>query len=125
MIGQGRPSESAEPDDTLGGEYAYVWGTNVNIPDVLRAIRRFLHNYRSSAHDLNSKYIQIIEETVEREEDTLNIDMSDIYDHDPDLYAKIVRYPLDIIPLLDTECQEVATSLLPTFEKHIEVSMPV
>lgn len=62
MIGQGRPSESAEPDDTLGGEYAYVWGTNVNIPDVLRAIRRFLHNYRSSAHDLNSKYIQIIEE---------------------------------------------------------------
>lgn len=62
---------------------------------------------------------------MEREEDTLNIDMSDIYDHDPDLYAKIVRYPLDIIPLLDTECQEVATSLLPTFEKHIEVSMPV
>jgi hypothetical protein len=41
---------------------------------------------------------------VEREEDTVNIDMSNIFDHDPDLYAKIVQYPLDIIPLLDTEC---------------------
>lgn len=61
---QGRPSASAEPDDDMGGEYAYVWGTNVNIPDVLRAIRRFLHNYRSSAEDLHSKYIQLIEEVI-------------------------------------------------------------
>lgn len=59
---QGRPSASQEPDDNVGGEYAYVWGTNVNIPDVLRAIRRFLNNYRSSPEDLNSKYIQLIEE---------------------------------------------------------------
>lgn len=59
---QGRPSASAEPDDDMGGEYAYVWGTNVNIPDVLRAIRRFLNNYRSTAGDLHSKYIQLIEE---------------------------------------------------------------
>jgi hypothetical protein len=28
---QGRPSPSAEPDDNVGGEYVYVWGTNVNI----------------------------------------------------------------------------------------------
>jgi len=58
---------------------------------------------------------------VEREEDTINIDMANVHDHDSDLYNKIVRYPLDIIPLLDTECQEVATNFLPTFEKHIEV----
>jgi DNA replication licensing factor MCM4 len=44
---------------------------------------------------------------VEREEDTINIDISYTFDHDPDLYAKIVRYPLDIIPLLDIEYQEV------------------
>lgn len=152
---QGRPSASAEPDDEVGGEYAYVWGTNVNIPDVLRAIRRFLINYRPTRGDFQSKYIQLIEEvgnfrpvwaskwssmsvmrdgeftsnmlgswwyqTVEREEDTVNIDMTNLFDHDPDLYAKVVRYPLDIIPLLDTECQEIATHFLPTFEKHIEV----
>jgi hypothetical protein len=59
---QGRPSPSAEPDDNVGGEYVYVWGTNVNIPDVLRAIRRFLNNYRLSADDLDSKYIQLIQE---------------------------------------------------------------
>ena len=59
---QGRPTASAEPDDNVGGEYAYVWGTNVNIPDVLRAIRRFLNNYRSSSDDLDSKYIQLIQE---------------------------------------------------------------
>lgn len=58
---------------------------------------------------------------MQREEDTINIDMSNIFDHDPDLYSKIVRYPLDIIPLLDTECQEVATSIEPAYEKHIEV----
>ena len=58
---------------------------------------------------------------MEREEDTINIDMSNIFDHDPDLYVKIVRYPLDIIPLLDTECQEVAIDIRPDFEKHIEV----
>ncbi|KAG0564394.1 hypothetical protein KC19_8G107300 [Ceratodon purpureus] len=116
----GRPTASAEPDDNVGGEYAYVWGTNVNIPDVLRAIRRFLNNYRSSSDDLDSKYIQLIQETVEREEDTVNIDMSNIFDHDPDLYNKILRYPLDIIPLLDTECQEVALDIRPDFEKHIE-----
>jgi hypothetical protein len=48
---------------------------------------------------------------VEREEDTVNIDMSNIFDHDLDLYAKIVRYLLDIILLLDTECQEVAIDI--------------
>ena len=29
---------------------------------MLRAIRRFLNNYRSSAEDLDSKYIQLIQE---------------------------------------------------------------
>lgn len=60
---------------------------------------------------------------MERDEDTINIDMANVFDHDPYLYAKIVRYPLDIIPLLDTECQEVATNFVPTFEKHIEVNL--
>jgi DNA replication licensing factor MCM4 len=60
-------------------------------------------------------------QTVEREDDIVNIDMSNIFDHDPDLYAKIVQYPPDIIPLLDTECPEVAIDIRPDFEKHIEV----
>jgi DNA replication licensing factor MCM4 len=58
---------------------------------------------------------------VEREEDTVKIDMSNIFDHDPDLYVKIVWYPLNIIPLLDTECQEFVIDIRLDFEKHIEV----
>jgi hypothetical protein len=49
---------------------------------------------------------------VEQEEDTVKIDMSNIFDHDPDLYVKIVWY---------TECQEFVIDIRLDFEKHIEV----
>jgi len=60
----------------------------------------------------------------------LNIDASNVYEHDPDLYSKIVRYPLDIIPLLDVACLEEAVKIKPDYEKAIEVcdlsaSLPV
>lgn len=60
----------------------------------------------------------------------MNIDASNVYEHDPDLYSKIVRYPLDIIPLLDVACLEEAVKIKPDYEKAIEVcefsaSLPV
>ncbi|CAK9211657.1 unnamed protein product [Sphagnum troendelagicum] len=99
---------------------SYVWGTNINVPDVTNAIARFLQNYRTSPEDMEAKYIQLIEQATEREEDTLNIDASNVYEHDPDLYSKIVRYPLDIIPLLDVACLEEAVKIKPDYEKAIE-----
>jgi DNA replication licensing factor MCM4 len=122
-----RPSSDAEDGPTT---LSYVWGTNINVPDVTNAIARFLQNYRTSPEDMEAKYIQLIEQATEREEDTLNIDASNVYEHDPDLYSKIVRYPLDIIPLLDVACLEEAVKIKPDYEKAIEVcdlsvSLPV
>jgi DNA replication licensing factor MCM4 len=112
-----RPSSDAEDGPTT---LSYVWGTNINVPDVTNAIARFLQNYRASPEDMEAKYIQLIEQATEREEDTLNIDASNVYEHDPDLYSKIVRYPLDIIPLLDVACMEEAVKIKPDYEKAIE-----
>jgi hypothetical protein len=52
----------SEPEDGLDGAQEYVWGTNVNVPDVSRAIHRFLSNYRSSSDDVDAKYVQLIEQ---------------------------------------------------------------
>lgn len=60
-------------------------------------------------------------QVVEREDDTLNIDMANVREHDPDLYSKLVRYPLDIIPILDGICTDLAVHYQLTFEKSIEV----
>jgi hypothetical protein len=51
----------SEPEDGLDGAQEYVWRTNVNVPDVSRAIHRFLSNYRSSSDDVDAKYVQLIE----------------------------------------------------------------
>ena len=52
----------SEPDDGLDGTQEYVWGTNVNVPDVSRAIHRFLSNYRSRSDHVDVKYVQLIEQ---------------------------------------------------------------
>jgi hypothetical protein len=56
---QARPSSDAEDGPTT---LSYVWGTNINVPDVTNAIARFLQNYRTSPEDMEAKYIQLIEQ---------------------------------------------------------------
>jgi hypothetical protein len=56
---QARPSSDAEDGPTT---LSYVWGTNINVPDVTNAIARFLQNYRASPEDMEAKYIQLIEQ---------------------------------------------------------------
>ncbi|TQD99408.1 hypothetical protein C1H46_014978 [Malus baccata] len=87
----------------------FVWGTNISVNDVKVAIVRFLKNFRDesqwnteSEYLTEGKYIEAIKRVIEMEDDSLDVDARNVFDYDSDLYAKMVRYPLEIVRLQET-----------------------
>ena len=47
--------------------------------------------------------------------------ISDVFDYDPDLYAKMVRYPLEVLAIFDIVLMIMVGRINPLyFEKHIQ-----
>ncbi|KAH7426637.1 hypothetical protein KP509_10G009500 [Ceratopteris richardii] len=115
---EGRPSSEA---DMEGAPPTLVWGTNISVQDVNQAVQRFLRNYREKPTDQEGKYIQLLEQVMEMEEDSLNVNARNILEYDEDLYVKMVRYPLEVLAIFDIVLMDMAVRLRPLWEKHIQV----
>lgn len=104
----------------------FVWGTNISVNDVKLAIIRFLKNFRDQSQNSESeyltegKYIEAIKRILEMEGDSLDVDARNVFDYDPDLYAKMVRYPLEVLAIFDIVLMEMLPLINPLFEKHIQ-----
>ncbi|KAL3637352.1 DNA replication licensing factor, mcm4 component [Castilleja foliolosa] len=128
----GTPNAAATPSDDVplssdaGEAYddeappLFVWGTNISVQDVNAAILRFLRNYRENSEQVEGKYMRAINNVIETEGDSIDVDAQDLFNYDSDLYAKMVRYPLEVLAILDMVLMDMITRMHPTFEKHIQ-----
>ncbi|XP_031498783.1 DNA replication licensing factor MCM4 [Nymphaea colorata] len=109
------PPFSSEAGDTADTQPpTLVWGTTISVEEVNAAIRRFL-----SSHD-GGKYAKYIEQVIELEGHSLNVDAQDIYTYDPDLYNKMVKYPLEVLAIFDIVVMDFVIKLNRMFDKHIQ-----
>ncbi|XXG51405.1 hypothetical protein AAC387_Pa02g5185 [Persea americana] len=117
------PSSDAGDDDDPTADTAppmFVWGTNISVQDVNAAILRFLRNFRDRPSDDEGKYMRLIHLTLEMEGESLEVDAHNVFDYDPDLYNKMVRYPLEVLAIFDIVLMDMASRINPLFEKHIQ-----
>ncbi|KAK7404412.1 hypothetical protein VNO78_05290 [Psophocarpus tetragonolobus] len=121
-------SDGGDGYDMDDARPTFVWGTNISVEDVNDAIQRFLRDFReaSSKDDdglplhTEGKYEKLIRQVIEVEGDSLDVDACDVFDHDPDLYTKMVRYPLEVLAIFDIVLMNMVSRLKPMFEKHIQ-----
>lgn len=52
--------------------------------------------------------------------ESLDIDAHDVFEYDPDLYHKMVRYPLEVLAIFDIVLMDLVARIDPLFEKHIQ-----
>jgi len=62
----------------------------------------------------------LIRQVIEVEGDSLDVNARDVFDHDPDLYTKMVRYPLEVLAIFDLVLMNMVSRLKPMSEKHIQ-----
>ncbi|KAK4804677.1 hypothetical protein SAY86_004494 [Trapa natans] len=102
----------------------FVWGTNISVQDVNAAILRFLKNFREEPTQMDSieegKYMKELDRVFEFEREWSDVDAMDIFSYDPDLYNKMVRYPLEVLAIFEIVLMDMASSRNPLFEKHIQ-----
>ncbi|KAM6581506.1 hypothetical protein CsatA_005280 [Cannabis sativa] len=120
-------SEGGDGFDMDEDRPTFVWGTNISVNDVKAAIVRFLKNFRDqqsqtpdSEFHTEGKYIETIKRVLEIEGDSLDVNAHDVFDYDSDLYAKMVRYPLEVLAIFDIVLMEMVPLIEPLFEKHIQ-----
>ncbi|KAK7264255.1 hypothetical protein RJT34_31861 [Clitoria ternatea] len=124
---------SSEGGDGYGMDDArptFVWGTNISVDDVSDAILRFLRDFREASSSqgddeglhlhTEGKYEKLIKQVIEVEGDALDVDARDVFDHDPDLYTKMVRYPLEVLAIFDMVLMNMVSRFNPMFVKHIQ-----
>jgi DNA replication licensing factor MCM4 len=123
-------SEGGDGYDMDDAGPTYVWGTNISVEDVNDAIQRFLKHFRERSSsqgdsddldlDVDGKYEKLIKQVIELEGESIDVDARDVFDHDPDLYNKMVRYPLEVLAIFDMVLMNMVTRVKPMFEKHVQ-----
>lgn len=125
-------SEGGDGYDMDDAGPTYVWGTNISVEDVNDAIQRFLKHFREKSAsqggdddldmdlDIEGKYEKLIKQVIELEGESIDVDARDVFDHDHELYSKMVRYPLEVLAIFDMVLMNMVTRMNPMFEKHVQ-----
>ncbi|CAA7023158.1 unnamed protein product [Microthlaspi erraticum] len=120
------PSSGGEDDGADDTTPTFVWGTNISVQDVKSAIEMFVKHFREAkenSEDLfrEGKYMASIRKVIEIEGEWIDIDAFDVFDYDPDLYNKMVRYPLEVLAIFDIVLMDIVSTIDSLFEKHVQV----
>ncbi|KAJ9189680.1 hypothetical protein P3X46_000943 [Hevea brasiliensis] len=109
----GGPPSSEGGDDMDEATPTFVWGTNISVQDVKAAIQMFLKHFRdhSQSHGTEifeeGKYMKAIHRVLEIEGELLDVDAHGVFGYDSDLYAKMVRYPLEVLAIFDIVLMDI------------------
>ncbi|CAA7402877.1 unnamed protein product [Spirodela intermedia] len=116
------PSSEAGDDEPEDATPVFVWGTNISVQDVNAAILRFLRHFRDQHSHIDGKYMRALHRILELDggSGSLDVDAQDVFDYDPDLYNKMVRYPLEVLAIFDIVLMDMVARINPLFEKHIQ-----
>ncbi|KAH7575014.1 hypothetical protein JRO89_XS02G0035500 [Xanthoceras sorbifolium] len=112
------PPSSEAGDDMDDSTPTFVWGTNISVQDVKRAIDMFLKN---CVENQERKYLKLIDKVLEMEGEWIDVDARDVFEYSPDLYSKMVRYPLEVLAIFDIVLMDIISGINPLFEKHVQM----
>eukprot|EP00486_Rosalina_sp_Unknown_P000439 CAMPEP_0201564760 /NCGR_PEP_ID=MMETSP0190_2-20130828/3315_1 /ASSEMBLY_ACC=CAM_ASM_000263 /TAXON_ID=37353 /ORGANISM="Rosalina sp." /LENGTH=902 /DNA_ID=CAMNT_0047981365 /DNA_START=122 /DNA_END=2830 /DNA_ORIENTATION=- len=84
-----------------------IWGTNVNLDDVVRRFRDFIINFRRNDRVL---YPDLIETAIDCESWNVNLDCRNIYSFDSELYKQLISFPQEVLPAFDEVVNTYAQS---------------
>ena len=59
-------------------------------------------------------------ESLKSKDKSLDVNSHNVFDYDPDLYTKMVRYPLEVLAIFDIVLMNMVGRINPLFEKHIQ-----
>jgi DNA replication licensing factor MCM4 len=101
------PTEGVEVEERL------IWGTTVNVEDAKRRFRSFLSSFRDDTTRRGRPlYPRLLKQALDTERYNVNIDCSNIHLFDAQLYNQLVRYPQEMIPILDITVHEVLQTIV-------------
>jgi hypothetical protein len=95
-------------------EQAVLWGTNIAVREAMRKFRRFLTEFRMDGDiEEESYYMRLLVEIRSTETYNINIDCQNLYNFLPTrrLYEQLVRYPQEIVPIMDLVVHQEYTNL--------------
>ncbi|KAF4524741.1 hypothetical protein B566_EDAN013810 [Ephemera danica] len=104
------------PEQT--GPTLVIWGTDVNVNDSKRTFKRFIENFidpdaeedeiNITMADRNKPlYLQKLQEVLMLEDPFVNVNCAHLKSFCPELLAQLVRYPQEVIPILDMAVNEM------------------
>ncbi|XP_010548074.1 PREDICTED: DNA replication licensing factor MCM4 [Tarenaya hassleriana] len=119
-------SEAGDEDEGDDAAPTFVWGTNISVQDVKSAIEMFVKHFREARESnddvfAEGKYMAAIRKVVEIEGEWIDVDAHDVFDYDPDLYYKMVRYPLEVLAIFDIVLMDIVSTMNNFFDKHVQV----
>jgi len=88
-----------ETDESGDGNQWTIWGTSVNVQAAERKINKFMAEFQDAKGNL--MYPDLIDYCVEAEDWTLNLDASNLYEFDKELYQQLIAYPQTLVPIFD------------------------
>ncbi|KND01040.1 MCM DNA helicase complex subunit MCM4 [Spizellomyces punctatus DAOM BR117] len=117
-----------------------IWGTTVNIAESMQMFRDFITNFTQSQHaaDGNNEedmmdqdhepfYPYYLRQLKESEDYNMNLDCSNLRVYQParKLYNQLIRYPQEIIPLMDHTLTEIFLDMFEDVELPDGMTMRV
>lgn len=112
--------------DQIPKRQTLIWGTDISVDTCVNVFRTFLEVYGQSSADSPSYYQMQLENLRVNNEVLLNLNCSHLKDFPPTraFYHQLVRYPQEIIPILDHVVHEQYVSLFqeePSNNRKIQV----
>jgi len=97
-----------------------VWGTTISIEDTIDLFKEFVRTHSDSSGRLT--YLEKIDEMNEIEKYVMKIDCRDLTGRYAELRQQILKYPVEILPLLEIGVADLCLEKYPLTKKNIENS---
>ena len=110
----------APATETTGEAKAVIWGTTVNVEDVMDDFCRFLRTYaprRDAGKQHTDPYYVRGLKAAHANRTALDVNCRHLHAHSADLYRNLVQYPQEVVPIMDlvaTEAVSYTHLTLPT-----------
>ncbi|EJD43035.1 MCM-domain-containing protein [Auricularia subglabra TFB-10046 SS5] len=120
--GSDAPPSSSHPtseqqENGQGDPTKAIWGTSVNLMDVMATFSKFLADYQPRmrnplAPDADSHIYQYYLRRMRRTGETnLNLDVNNLKTYKKGLYHQLIRYPQEVIPSMDVVLKDAMVKL--------------